>query len=147
MKAKYIGCSDAQFNFGHGKDPRDYLEEGEVYDIVDVKVHSWHTVYYIQVSPSYSAPFNSVCFNLVGEGEETEKTHRIEPTLYRFATQEHRKEFEQLQAENEALRISESDSHQKAKEYFHEAAQAKESLKIARETVRQLQAELAKQGD
>lgn len=32
------------------------------------------------------------------------KTHKIDSSLYRFATQEHKEKFEQFQAENEMMR-------------------------------------------
>ncbi len=68
MKVKFTGATNAQVNFGKGgKDPRDYLQIGEVYDLDKKEVHSWYTFYYIWTSVSDKdkmelTPFNSVCF-------------------------------------------------------------------------------------
>ena len=43
------------------------LEVGKEYTVVDVEVHSWHTVVYLEEFPSKG--FNSVAFNEVGERE------------------------------------------------------------------------------
>lgn len=63
MRVKFIGCSDAQANFGRGADPRKYLKVGKIYNRVKKEIHSWHTLYYLE---SFDAPFNSVCFKEVG---------------------------------------------------------------------------------
>jgi hypothetical protein len=33
MKVKFTGCTDAQARWGRGKDPRKYLEVGQVYNL------------------------------------------------------------------------------------------------------------------
>ena len=72
MKVKFNGASDTdtQANFGGGKDPREYLEVDEIYDVVKEEVHSWRTLYHIWASISDKdkmrlTPFNSVCFTKV----------------------------------------------------------------------------------
>ena len=62
MKVKYLGCTDAQANWGHGDDPRRFLDAGGSYDVDRKEVHSWHTLYYLK---GFHLPFNSVCFEEV----------------------------------------------------------------------------------
>lgn len=59
MKVKYIGCDDAQANFGSGYDPRNLLVQGQVYELATQEVHSWHTLFYLK---GIDGAFNSVCF-------------------------------------------------------------------------------------
>ena len=63
MKVRYVGCSDDQVAFGGNKDPRPLLKEGEVYTVLEKKVHSYHTKYFLTVHPTL--PFNSVSFEPV----------------------------------------------------------------------------------
>jgi len=52
MKVKYIGCSDAQANWG----------SGQIYELTFADEHSWHTLYYLE---GIDGGFNSVCFEKV----------------------------------------------------------------------------------
>lgn len=61
-KLKYLGCTDEQYKWGQNDDPRETLEEGHVYDVDVVDVHSWHTrIKLIGIQ----GEFNSVCFEEV----------------------------------------------------------------------------------
>lgn len=62
MRAKYIGASDAQVNWGGNDDPRGVLTEEEIYTVDKVEPHSWHTKYHIN-----GKKYNSVCFEPVEE--------------------------------------------------------------------------------
>lgn len=66
MKIKYTGCSNAQVIWGSGKDPRDFLVKGIIYDRHSVYVHTWHTLFYIEINGK-AEPFNSVCFEIQKE--------------------------------------------------------------------------------
>lgn len=59
-KVKYIGAGDDQVRWGNNDDPRGLLEEGKIYTIETIEVHSWHTKYYLKEFPSKK--FNSVSF-------------------------------------------------------------------------------------
>lgn len=68
-RVKHLGddqVSDAQVNWGSNADHRGLLKKGEIYDVYDIKVHSYHTEVYLAKYPN--KPFNSVCF----EDVETE---------------------------------------------------------------------------
>lgn len=59
MKVLYKGCSNEQVKWGNNDDPRRALVEGEVYEILNVEKHSWHTKYTLA---GFVGQFNSVCF-------------------------------------------------------------------------------------
>lgn len=42
-KVKYVGADDLQVNWGNNDDPRKYLTEGSIYEVLKEEVHSWHT--------------------------------------------------------------------------------------------------------
>ena len=42
-KVIYTGASDAQVQWGNNDDPRDFLVEGECYEIESEEIHTWHT--------------------------------------------------------------------------------------------------------
>ena len=58
--ARYIGAIDAQVRWGGNDDPRTILEEGVVYAVKSVEVHSCHTKIELEAFPGKK--FNSVCF-------------------------------------------------------------------------------------
>lgn len=60
-KVTFWDCSDGQANFGSGKDPRGLLEKGKEYDVANIDIHDWYTLYYIKVNNKL-VPFNSGCF-------------------------------------------------------------------------------------
>ena len=55
----FLGCSKHQINWGNNDDPNSILDEGIVYTIESVKIHSQHTKIKII---GYEGWFNSVCF-------------------------------------------------------------------------------------
>tara|TARA_Y100001970_G_C13892356_1_gene679395 strand:+ start:236 stop:469 length:234 start_codon:yes stop_codon:yes gene_type:complete len=57
-KVKFTGYIMAQVKWG-GCDEPDMLEEGKVYTIEEVEVHSWHTKIKLE---GIEGKFNSVCF-------------------------------------------------------------------------------------
>ena len=59
----YVGASDDQVRWGGNDDPRPVFTEGEVYEVEDTEVHSWHTKIMLRGFPGLK--FNSVCFNSV----------------------------------------------------------------------------------
>ena len=62
MKVKYVGASDEQISWGSNDDPRDILDEGNIYEVDRKEVHTWHTKYYLK---GIEGAFNSVCFEIV----------------------------------------------------------------------------------
>ena len=64
MKVKYIGASDAQVNWGNCDDPRNVLIEGEVYEVEEEDVRTWHTKLSLV---GVDGKFNSVCFDRLEE--------------------------------------------------------------------------------
>jgi hypothetical protein len=60
MKVQYVGASDEQIQWGNNDDPREVLQEGTEYELLDKEVHSWHTKYVLKDFPEMK--FNSVCF-------------------------------------------------------------------------------------
>lgn len=60
---RYIGCCDAQVNYGSNDDPRGILVEGELYEVWDEDVRSSHTK--IELKDFRGLKFNSVCFEEV----------------------------------------------------------------------------------
>lgn len=80
-KVKFVECDDDQARFGRGSDPRDFLEIGKEYTLVDKEIHSWHTLYYLQ---GFNEGFNSVCFEDVdkdGMNEEITIEDKIKSIL------------------------------------------------------------------
>ena len=67
MKVKYIGSSDAQVNLGNCDDPRNVLIEGEVYEVEEEDVHTWHTKLSLI---GIDGKFNSTCFDRLEERNE-----------------------------------------------------------------------------
>lgn len=65
-KVKYVGCSEAQYNYGNGDDPRKILIEGQELIIEAVEVYNWHTRFKFK---GVEGKFNSVCFRKVGNGK------------------------------------------------------------------------------
>ena len=59
MRVKFMGCSDAQANWGNCNDPRKDLFVGEQYE-AEPEIHSWHTKYWI-----HGTAYNSACFEEV----------------------------------------------------------------------------------
>lgn len=43
MKVKYLGASEEQIRWGGNDDPRPLLTLGQVYEVEEKEVHSWHT--------------------------------------------------------------------------------------------------------
>ena len=64
-KLRYVGADDDQVRWGGNDDPRGILEIGEVYEVIDVDVHTYHTKIYLKNFPNLA--FNSVHFNEVIE--------------------------------------------------------------------------------
>lgn len=61
-KAKYTGnVSKEQINWGGNTDPSGILKEGEIYNVVSIEVHSYHTRIFLEGKPGY---YNSVWFDL-----------------------------------------------------------------------------------
>ena len=61
---KYNGeASDEQVNWGSNTDPRGLLNTENVYKVINVEVHSWHTKYYLE---GIEGKFNSVHFIKAG---------------------------------------------------------------------------------
>jgi hypothetical protein len=60
VKVQYIGATDAQVKWGDNDDPRGLLEFGEVYEVLDVKMHSFHTKITLKKFPALK--FNDASF-------------------------------------------------------------------------------------
>jgi hypothetical protein len=58
-KVRYIGVTDTQVKWGSNDDPRLVLEEGKIYTISSVDIHSWHTKVELE---GIEGRFNSVSF-------------------------------------------------------------------------------------
>jgi len=65
MQVKFVECSDSQARFGRSQDPRSELDFGATYDVDEVEVHSFHTLYHIN-----GGKYNSVCFEEINNIEE-----------------------------------------------------------------------------
>lgn len=63
-KVKFLGCSEAQINYGSCDDPNCILTEGKIYEIDHTEVYSWHTKVILAGFEEYA--FNSVCFEDAG---------------------------------------------------------------------------------
>jgi hypothetical protein len=62
-KAKYVYPGDIDVvNWGSNDDPKDYLVEGQEYEIEELEVHSYHTKVYLTEFPGKK--FNSVHFEI-----------------------------------------------------------------------------------
>ena len=64
MKVKYIGCSETQYYYGGGNDPRNILVENNIYEVIKQDIHDWHAYYHLKNIDS-KIGFNSVCFEPV----------------------------------------------------------------------------------
>jgi hypothetical protein len=62
LQVTFNGCSDAQANWGQGEDPRGLLKEGDTYEVINKEVHSWHTLFFIEIGGK-ELGFNSSCFD------------------------------------------------------------------------------------
>jgi hypothetical protein len=60
MKVKYLGATDEQVMWGSNDDPRLYLEIGQIYEVYNKEVHSWHTK--LILANYTKLKFNSVSF-------------------------------------------------------------------------------------
>lgn len=63
MKTTYVrynGATTKQAKFGRSDDPRNILNKGVEYVLVDKIIHSWHTLFILKGYEQYK--FNSVCF-------------------------------------------------------------------------------------
>lgn len=58
-KVKFTGATDDQVKWGSNDDPRKLLEQGKIYTVREVEVHSWHTKIYLV---GIDGKFNSVHF-------------------------------------------------------------------------------------
>lgn len=56
---KYTGCSDDQFQWGRGDNPKGILIVGDKYYVEKVEIHNWHTILYLR---GIYGKYNSVCF-------------------------------------------------------------------------------------
>ena len=63
-RVKYIGCSPEQVNWGFNSDPDGILEVGTIYDVENIRVHSWHTTICLKC---IEGVFNSVCFEEIDD--------------------------------------------------------------------------------
>lgn len=59
-KVKFISEDINQIRFGGAADPRGVLKLGDVYEVVEEEVHSWHTRLHLKGIPGRG--FNSVLF-------------------------------------------------------------------------------------
>lgn len=56
---EYIGCTEDQYRWASGKDPRKFFTVGQKLEVTYVEEHTWHTLLYFK---GYHDGFNSVCF-------------------------------------------------------------------------------------
>jgi len=61
-KVKFTGCDDCQIKWGSNDDPRKTLIEGEIYEINNIEIHSWHTKISLV---GHEGKFNSVSFEKI----------------------------------------------------------------------------------
>jgi len=59
IKLIFKECNNSQANWGSGKDPREYLTLGKVYNLDYIEVHTNHSLIYLE---NFTFGFNSVCF-------------------------------------------------------------------------------------
>ena len=57
---KFIGATKEQTNWGGNDDGNKYLVVGEIYEVSNVDIRSWHTK--IELVGFEGLKFNSVCF-------------------------------------------------------------------------------------
>lgn len=62
-KVDFLGAVQAQVDWGANDDPRPHLNEGQMYEISYVEVHSWHTK--ISLIGFDGLKFNSASFRVV----------------------------------------------------------------------------------
>ena len=62
-KVKYTGSTLDQVRWGANNDPNEVLVPGEIYEVEDREVHSWHTKLTLVGFPGFK--FNSVSFEEV----------------------------------------------------------------------------------
>lgn len=55
-KVTFIGATREQVTWGSRKDPNEHLRVGEVYELVDKNVYSWHTDYFLKGFPGLNFP-------------------------------------------------------------------------------------------
>jgi|694.fasta_scaffold00734_11 hypothetical protein len=55
----FLSCSTFQIQWGNNDDPYPILEEGKIYTVEDVRIHSLHTKIKLI---GYDGWYNSVCF-------------------------------------------------------------------------------------
>ena len=58
-KVKFIGCSEAQHEWGNHTGDYTKLKIGKTYTVREKEIHSWHTKIYLE---EIAGSFNSVCF-------------------------------------------------------------------------------------
>ena len=63
MKVKFIKSSNEQVKWGNNDDPSKYLKEGNIYDVMNKEVHSWHTKIILKDFPDKK--FNDVSFEYI----------------------------------------------------------------------------------
>lgn len=64
LKVRFVSeASEDQVRWGGNCNPNEYLTVGEVYEVAQWEVHSWHTKVYLVGFEKY--PFNSVNFEEV----------------------------------------------------------------------------------
>jgi len=68
-KVKFISATDDQINWGSNDDPRLVLDTNIIYEIENIKVHSWHTKVYLK---GIKGKFNSVHFKVISDEPQTE---------------------------------------------------------------------------
>lgn len=54
---------DQVSEFGDYINPKDILVDGQVYNVANIAIHSWHTRVWVYVKNAEVGPFNSVLFN------------------------------------------------------------------------------------
>jgi hypothetical protein len=69
-RVRFLGATDDQVQAAPGgADPRQWLTVGNTYALERVRVHAWHTLYYLDGCPE-DVWFNSVCFALADAGHD-----------------------------------------------------------------------------
>jgi len=58
-KVKFLGCCEAQHNWGSHTGDLSKLKIGKKYKVIKIEVHGWHTKVFID---GIEGSFNSVCF-------------------------------------------------------------------------------------
>lgn len=49
---RYNGATDEQVQWGGNDDPREYLKEGETYEVLKTVLHNWHTKIMLKEFPN-----------------------------------------------------------------------------------------------